>query len=502
MNQEKKLDEISTFTKEVEGTIDSLFNPSKKIEIDPITNEVKEVDPAISNEEALELQLEPEPVEPETSTSEPAVDSEQVDLTLELETDEVITSKHKEWVRTLQEHMMTLEWEVTPESIDVFSQSLREIPDNLPEEISNLPKLMEKALINLKAAPSDLCASTLPALKLGLHALAIHIKDREHPDATRAVEEAVKALKQTAHKHVEEPEVVTVEEQDNRGKTHHELIPDVPIPNAANSKTAVEKKQNEFLELDAEDISSTTNEKTKLETEYQTIVTEVKEHLEVLRHSTEKIAPVEALLAGRKGLEKLYYLLNGLRTTLESERKKLTLLVGEDFVPVKIEKPLRPDGERVSTSMSQQETASVSGANAEYEQLLMGTCAGRQVAFLPQEVCCHFKLTPKMLKKIEKNGYFQLAMLKKWPWSKISKIVSGELATLGDKALQKLILPIKKISSPIGAPATGKTGWGVVLFKNNKGTVFFIDDEPQLMSPSKDTDFILITLKTLSREPK
>ncbi len=493
MDQEKKLDEINAFTEEVEGTIDSLFNPAKKIEIDPITNEVKEVTPTLSGEEAFELELEPEPVVPEASSDE-AADSVELDLTLELESEqpsegESSTALPKDWLSKLQEHMMTLEWEVTPESIDIFSNTIRESMDELPDEIAKISKLMDKALTKLKSSPEDLGGSILPALKLGLQALEASLNETEKgPASTHAAEAAIKALEKAVIEPKGDAEAEMSADIGETEKLRHEAIPQ--------EATMEEDESAELLELDAAAITAIPDGDSKKIG--RTVIPEIKEHLEVLKQSTEKIAPVEALLADRKGLEKLYKLLHGLRTTLESEREKLCHMVGAEFVPVKVEKPSRRGSEHASETNSHKESCPTSIDSAEPEQLLMGTCAGNRVAFLPVEVCCQFKASSKMMKKAKKMGSFPLTMLKKWPWSKLSKMVSGELASLDNKALQKLALPIKEIGDQEQNPSLSKKEWGLVLFKNNKGAVVFLDDEPQLLSPSKDKDFDLVTIESLS----
>ncbi len=495
MDQKEKLNEIRVFTEEVEGTIDSLFNPAKKIEIDPVTNEVREVMPEPVDEEAVEFELESAPSVSDAPSAEES-DSVELDLTLELESEvdssTETTAPPEEWLRKIQEHMMTLEWEVTPETIENFSHTLKEPITGLPEDIAVLPDLMVQALSILRSETDNSAGSVLPALKLGLQALEKYISDTDHETkAAHATEAAVKALKKivSGGQDSRESESETTQAQ--------ETVQTAGAPSASDIQDhTADLVAADTPSLDLDEASLGLTPASEGMGAGTTLAEDIMEHLEVLRKSTEKIAPVEALLAGREGLEKLYKLLHGLRTDLESERKKLCQAVGVDFVPVQVEKSaVHPQQSAPAKAAGHESHVPV---NEGPEQLFITHCDGVKVAFLPQEVCCHFKASSKMIKKSLKNGSFALAQLKKWPWSKISKLVSGELASLDDKALQKLTLPVKGFQGSEKA-SSGEKRWGIALFKNNRGAVLFVDDEPQLVAPSKDSESELITLESLSR---
>ena len=103
MTQQQSVPDPELFTKEIEDTIDSLFTPTKEIEIDPVTNEVREV-------KRKEAAPQPKPEEEATLAIE---EGEEEELTLELE----------------EEPEKAEELEGAPEEIPEISLSEEEAPE-------------------------------------------------------------------------------------------------------------------------------------------------------------------------------------------------------------------------------------------------------------------------------------------------------------------------------------------------------------------------------------
>jgi len=83
MADEEKIPDPEQFIKEVESTIDSLFEPSKKIEINPVTGKVREPEKEIQakkdQEHPADKEPEPEPLEEIVLELEPERETEEVD---------------------------------------------------------------------------------------------------------------------------------------------------------------------------------------------------------------------------------------------------------------------------------------------------------------------------------------------------------------------------------------------------------------------------------------
>jgi len=499
MDRKDKLQEIDAFTQEVEGAIDSLFNPSKKIEIDPVTNEIREVDtggelpPDLSTD--VDLQL--------NQSTQPDLNPTIEEIPLELEPEpEVVPHQaitdQQIWLYNIKEHIMTLEWEVTPKTIDVFAETLKEPQTDLPPNCIEIAELMAEALDVLKLAPAHLLSSILPALKLGFKALDGYITNTNAPQTQYDIETAISALKNV------------IKEGKDTAKIAATPPPTVEPPKAqstADTANVVKGPATPPPTIDSQKLQTTANvvkepevtPKATAQAQHQQVANKklieaIKAHLEILKQISEKIIPLEMLIANRKGLKKLYELLHGIRLKLESESKNLSGLIGVDYTPVDIKRSLSQSEVTSFKETFSSQPRKIKAYPEAPEELFVAECATTKLAFLPEEVCCYFRTSPRMVKKAEKQGRFFLKFLKKWPWSKISKKVFGELAKLNEKELQTLDLPLKNVLSDTTSEYSNKK-WGIILFKNNKGMAIFVDTKPQLVIPTKESQYKIVTIK-------
>ena len=154
------------FTKEIEGTIDNLFNPTKKIVIDPLTNEIKEVE-----EKELQLELEESKEQSDNNQNKQAkeenieqleIDSEDTSEELLLVTDnqqtteeaknlndnnEILEIESKDLNKTNQENIdEELEFELELENEEPQSNAILDSDTYVDEKIELIQKLEQVVL--------------------------------------------------------------------------------------------------------------------------------------------------------------------------------------------------------------------------------------------------------------------------------------------------------------------------------------------------------------------
>jgi|GEM_PF-6388026 len=112
--------------------------------------------------------------------------------------------------------------------------------------------------------------------------------------------------------------------------------------------------------------------------------------------------------------------------------------------------------------------------------ILMKTVwGGKVVTFAPEQVAYQ---SPKKIsaRKAAKTSFFQLKTLKSSPWSRISNVVSGELANEPQKVLKKMEIPVMR--PPADFPgSTMKKQAMAILYHDGLGKVLFLDAPMEAM---------------------
>ncbi len=452
--------EPELFTSKIEETIDDLFKPSKKIEIDPLTQEVKEIEvEEKENDLTIELALEPnndgeqeinlkkdEPSEiPKYAqvhkeiekTEEPkTVELEHDEFDLELELDEaekeeetqaekpleITASTHPllEHLQRLREKLYTIEWEAEPgelkEAIGIIDEIQKEF--QLNHEVSELLLISKKVMEAIEKNPKEISPNAPSLLKIAIESI---IEKETEGDTQRdilSIKEQVSSLllenqvtKDVVHLESKETELEISNEKEEINKIEGtEAISEVHL------------KDNIPLEnIEANYLS---NEASEL----------IKSHLDALSQQVKRIIPLEKVLAKKKGMEKLYGFQKGLRLALEEEIKKISdfFFPGEEIALPKIhyDSPSIPEEKKESIREKK--------ADIPWKELYILSVDGVEIG-IPIEEIGFFGKPPWLSKSfIKKSHIIPLSKLKPWPWSKLKGIFSERLAELSEDELKKL----------------------------------------------------------------
>ncbi|RUM89279.1 MAG: hypothetical protein DSZ23_03415, partial [Thermodesulfatator sp.] len=194
MKENNNIPETELFTAEIEDTIDDLFKPAKKIEIDPLTQEVKEVQPE-PEESSVEFELSSEddsqPAMDDASGNTAPADGQnpvqkssetllELDLELELEDIDAQDNQHgkdddqprdesqgepvsiSDKLEQLKQQLFTIEWEVTEpqlhETLGLIKNLLNEPELNSSRQALSMMELMHTVIQNIHDNPETVSA--------------------------------------------------------------------------------------------------------------------------------------------------------------------------------------------------------------------------------------------------------------------------------------------------------------------------------------------------------
>ncbi len=508
MDSNSKKVDPNGFTKEVEEAIDDLFSPTKAIEIDPVTNEVREVEvaPGGVQEEAFEvhwdlgldevfessgeeggpsekeegLVVEPEVDSTEAETEgaaavseEPGgleLDMEDLELELDMEDEQGVEATAstdgpstlvdlEQRFNQLYEAVLALEWEVTSENIEALRQALEGIREAFASVASGrgerLAEIFERVLEILSSSTERLHPSVPKLLQRGLEVTLEMQKGAPLSDSLEL--DGV----------LEELEDVLAQEKSSEPQPVGEAVQVLAETEAAKS----------IQEGDEHSAA---------------LVQAVRVHLEVLDECIQKLRSLEDILLQTKGLEKLLRFNAWIHARLEGERTALQdALEGREYNPERISEIVNSTLSFVESAIQLSEVKEEASRLEEtreskstqqpppFSQLFVAELAGEATGFLPDEVCLSMPVSGKLLKSIQGLSQFPLAKLKKWPWSKLSSLVKGELANMGESALRSLSLPM------VAREVSGD--WDefinpvlVILYRDDKGGVVVVEGMPQL----------------------
>ena len=521
--RDKQLD-ANDFTRDVESAIEDLFNPVKSIEIDPVTNEVKEVEGASEEKEPqdtglgleeLELELGPELeeagaqakeaeaelVEPPTEeTAEaPEVAPEEggaasgeggefleasgleldlEDLELELEEAEApesvadSESEEEEQQREsrfsrLYEAVLALEWEVSPNTIEDFRAAVEELRGDLADVPNGrgdeLLRLCDDLKSVLDASPERMHPATPKLLSQAVEKTLALVKG-ENGD-TEAELSAL--LRQLQELEVPEPAAEIVEPELVQPEGARELEREL-----AETKAALEEERERGARL----------------------AEAVRVHLAVLEECIGRMEGLEQILSGMKGFEKLLQFNAWIHSRLEGEKVALAdALEGTPYDVAKVKEVVRSTMKAVESAVGlsdvKREAEGRKGSEAAeeapkqrprppFQELMVAECGEERLGLLPEEVSLLAPASKKVVQAVRSGGRFPLARLRKWPWSKISPLATGELAELGEGALRAMSLPVL---APTDSSVVDELvdPYIVVLFRKGKGGVCLVDGRPQ-----------------------
>ncbi len=510
MKEKNTIPEPEIFTAEIEDTIDDLFKPSKKIEIDPLTQEIKEVqaEPEGAQESPLELDLKveeqgPPPVEVEAEAA-PVEDEKQetlleLDLELELEeqqgqgADQAEPQKQPESaagqapkapdepqdigkrLEQLNQQLFTIEWEVTEtqihQTLDLLAELLAAPEVNAQARTHSIIELMKRVLQNMQFHPETVPATAPSVLKKSTSHLTDILtgKDVQEEDTEDILLE-LKAL-------IEKPEE-TVTEAEPLFLDQEALMEDQG-----------DKKTEEESRLEEPGPQGPAPEKESLHGPAPVFPAEeglrvLEAHLIELNRCVNRIEPLEKLLSKTHGMEKLYRFQHDIRRTLEDQILELSncFFKGREL---ELPKPSRSekDSQDYINSISDK-----TGASCPWKELLTVNIEGMEIGF-PNDQLVYASAPPWLSKSaIRKGESLTLARLKAWPWSKLKGLFKGALAGMDDSVLSAMSFPvIRRLGDQeLKVPSSFTV---IILYDGENGAALLTGEPPLPIKIPEDAEY-------------
>ena len=517
MKEDNNIPEPEIFTSEIEDTIDDLFKPAKKIEIDPLTQEVKEID---QEQEVLPVEFEleegdktPEQTEPEIEAAggpESLTPKEQpetlLELDLELEVDEAAAGEPEEAaaeaektetpdgvgakLEQLRQQIFTIEWEVTEPQIH---QTLSLISSLIAApEISGRPQarsmveLMEKVLRNIQYHPENVPATAPSVLKKTAEYLLdlLTAKDSS-PDTGGTLLQDLKALVEKPRKEEEETgreQTPVPDEKAEKADEREESAPaaelppvEVPVGAAKEKTTATEAAER------ADNLLSDQGRRL------------LKAHLAELKRYINRIEALEKLLSKTPGMDKLYSFQHDIRLGLEGQLAELSRFF---FQQVELDLP-----EKVPTKPENEDNSKKASARSAWQEILTVSVDGVEVGF-PAEQAVYVSGPPWHSRSaIKKASTLSLKKLKPWPWSKLKGLFQGRLASLEDSVLSSMQFPV--VHQIGGQDLPVPSGFTVILlFDGQNGAALLTEEKPIRIEIPGDAEWTQIQAEGFEAEVK
>ncbi|GEM_PF-3988854 len=505
MKENNSIPEPEIFTSEIEDTIDDLFKPSKKIEIDPLTQEIKEVaKEADDSPVEFELAQEGDEIKPEEPTAllledqEPQDNQEEEEALLELEleveeeAEEIAVEMEPtpedtdqgnrvgEILQELKQQIFTIEWEVTEPQID---QTLALVAGLLgAPEIRNqaparsLVELMQKVLQHIQYRPEKVSATAPSVLKKAVaFLLDCHSGKSVSDDRAEGIAQELKALFDKAQQK-EEATVLenflllgekTGEDQGaEKAETTSEMQGDgAPALGPASTET----------ETTTETTGSHTSKEDLLPGEAKRIL---QAHLVEIKRCINRIEPLEKLLAKTPGMEKLHSFQHDIRQRLERQLEELS---NHFFEAMELELPEPP---RTKTD-SEEYARDMNLTPCPWAELFTITLDGMEIGFPADEIA--YVSSPPWHSKsaIKKAHSLELNKLKSWPWSKLKGMFRGKLADFDESSLSSMSFPIIRHIGGQELPVPSNFTI-ILLFNGQTGVALLTGEKPIRIKIPKD----------------
>jgi hypothetical protein len=459
------------FIFDIDDTIDNLFQPSRKIEIDPLTQEIKTID-----EEGSEVASSQEDA--------PAIPVGQA------EKDEGAASSLSavyQHIDKIHQQILTIEWEANDSEISKTLNLVSELADyDTIKENASASSLVEmmKQLMGLMAESPETASTKTPSImQEGVRALS-KLFNPDLPGNPQEFEEKFKNLSKEFAKASDESrksaamaaesaggsenildlelEKPVIESADT-AKAEVDVKSELSTSTAADSPTEESDTGDDTVVVEESALSAAETTATPVVekvaeagdasdkiTKEPVVTTEVKEplasqesvtpvtgtgsdalfyavvqHIKELERCIEKIKPVENLLAKTKGMQKLQNFQSGIRKILETEKEKLVAFTRQAVGS----KAAVKDEEKTDAPCPWKSIAKVEW--------------GTETVYVPEEeIACARKLSVFKKGKLPKLSEFKLSLYKSMPWSKLKPCMEGKLADVDEKTLNSIKVPI------------------------------------------------------------
>ncbi len=513
MKENNNIPEPEIFTAEIEDTIDDLFKPSKKIEIDPLTQEIKELsgEPAEAPQESkedspVEFEVSPDkaaPAEAEAPDGATA-DSPQaqveksetvLELDLELELEEADAAETPAGDKTeqaaeqeavpekaegkpagitdigqrleqLNQQLFTIEWEVTEpqlhQTLDLLGSLLAAPEINAQARARSILELMEKVLLNIQFHPEKVPATAPSILKKSTRHLTDILSGKdEKKDETENLLAELRAL-------IEKPDKTTTEEEP------------LFLDESALVQEKTEEKEEDILppEPPKQAPKEAPEEKTAVaRTEAGPALPEnglelLRQHLAELKKCVNRIEPLENLLSKTPGMEKLYRFQHDIRLSLEGQISELSRFFFKDE---ELDLPEASLSERDTEDYTKD--LSADQKPCPWKEVLTVNIDGLEIGF-PADQLVYASGPPWYAKSaIKKAEALALSKLKPWPWSKLKGLFQGRLKEMDDSTLSSMSFPVIRQlgGQELPVPASFNV---IMLFDGSSGAVLLAEEKP------------------------
>jgi hypothetical protein len=485
---------LNEFETEIDSAIDDLFNPSKQIEIDPVTSHVMDV--KTSSNEA-----------PAAAEGQP--------------------SDMKEAIERCQQHLLTLEWEVTDTNIRLVRDSILKLLSALAPDkkqlLGDLPSLMDKALDIMLISPDTMPMDALKSLQKGLDAIKEMVS--EGPLWFEIVNSSINGLNElilsdTAPSNQQPsgggmqgraPGIETLEAEEidmaelemeeetvrQADASFHDYAPGAarqgPQPAAIN-----EEKDSQPVPAITLDEASHAKIKPDSSAMAPVITPEIKAlisaHIDALDRCIARMLPIEQLMARTHGMEKLYIFYKGIREDLAGQIVDICNVFPDMSRPLPVSKPdsaaigaylADRTNEPVQMIAEDDDTArqkdEKQADKCPWQRLAMTSWGGKTVALVPDEIAFEGRAAWWARKKIGSLHSMPLKMLKAWPWTKIGPLLNGRLAKKDEKELRGMEFPVldPRWTAPL---SSGREAMVIILYAAGKGSALLTDSETILFS--------------------
>ena len=374
-----------------------------------------------------------------------------------------------------EEALLSLDWEISASNIETARHALKEIQGNFEVDkavaLTEVFSLMDRLLEVMAIAPQSVSTSAPKTLQEGLQTLRaaagaedLSLIEKTLLDPTLSelrsaipnIPKDYSKLGQTA-----QPKKIGVsgEEQKTLGAAQ------APVAQTAqtSSFSLVQPEDDILPELPAVPIGKAA----------AVLIEAVNAHLTVLgKCIAKRIIPVENLFAKTPGYEKLHAIHTELRERLERQKQNLIKALGADY-QADASAPAEP---LAGQPAKQAESAAV----CPWQTVAVAAWGGKTVGFLPEQIVYQGKPS----RKVRKCGPFlPLKKLKSGFFGKIGLALQGELGFHEEAVLKTLTIPVAKSSGAEDPQADSPL---LVLFKENSGMAFWLDEPTEQLDISAD----------------
>jgi len=509
------------FTKEIEGTIDDLFNPTKKIVIDPLTNEVKEVE----EKEAL-LELEEVKQGSDNANYDKSNEDnnklEQIEVSDKEQTDSLLLiSEEKEPKDIIEEELLSDDkniLEIEPEDTNLSNNI--EQKEEIDEELEFELELENEDISENTLTEDDVYVDEITELTDKLEQVVLTVEWEITP---KLVEDALKIVKQLKDKlsdnqvdQTKSIELLTLMEEIieyllvspdklptntpivlKKGvKTLKALLKNQPLSEhetknvISDFKDILESYKNSTKKINKKDISeekanaksSIKNNKTTIKQDIvdprikDLLLETIKKQLIILDECIDKIIPIEQTLYKSKEAQKLYLFHKTLREELENQYNYIiNNLQKFNLLP----KELTKKKKRNYTSKPIENLIEDKKSICPWTRLLGINWNNRFSAIPPNlEIVYNGPIPRKAKNQIKNSNTLELSKFKTWPWTKIKNMFLGKLSQKTEEELKTITVPI--IDNPSASQLFGaeRSGNHLIIIDTPKGLCAIVTSGP------------------------